>query len=897
MDPFGSWRVRRWLVAAAACACCAPGTAGEELARDLREALEAALRAEVARIGEATDEQGRRHQRAHVSTHFRAAGDEAYHAGLIRDTAGDELLTTERFRLTLRRSAGSGFEVGQRELLDTYARLRRSRAGDERFFRFASFAFEREGLRVSATNGSAILDATGGEVDWIALASPDLGYVYRPPATPGQHKHALHGALPHQDDFVYAPEVAVLTCDPTSCRELLDSAFSGLAEGAREALDPALAGFHDRRMKEQAEARQRDPFSGFELPDEPDRRRWAVELKKSAKDHWIRLQRDSASGWEVEFSVPGYGTLYGYPAADTLRTTSAHEIERRDDAETRLYDLRGLRGTVDVAVRRSELLSADLTYTLQAKRPLREIPFRLNNLRDYLSGGFSEHEAVLRVDALEAGDGEELTWVRTGSSAGLVVLPAERPAGAEIVLRMAFETEGSILKLTPSYSYMDRSGWLPFVQYADKIDDFELTLRLPSRYKALGVGTKVEETSEGALTRTRWLGQGPVHFPTIIFGDYFTDAPRTRAEKSDGSAIPVEIHVDKESLTDWEIRPKQLRPLAEQAVNALNVYRTLYGVDYPYGKLDLVNDLNMFSGQAPASIVYLGSAAFRGEGTLGTFFGGSVTEYLDTLVAHEVAHQWWGSLIGNANARSYWFVESLAEYSSALFVEILESNGYQDPEKGRRAYLGRVDTWRREYLERDVLASVQDARTLWSNGGYFAALYAKGPYAFHILRTTIDDDRKFFGFLGELAQELAGREIVTRDIQRVAERALGGIDADGRPYRLDLEWFFDQWIRGVGIPEYGFEYATRQTEDGAYLVQGEIRQRVVAGKNRVELKGVQFRGVVPVTVTGPSNREYPARVLVEKERTPFAFKVPEKPVTVTLNKYGEILAHPVRTGP
>jgi len=107
-----------------------------------------------------------------------------------------------------------------------------------------------------------------------------------------------------------------------------------------------------------------------------------------------------------------------------------------------------------------------------------------------------------------------------------------------------------------------------------------------------------------------------------------------------------------------------------------------------------------------------------------------------------------------------------------------------------------------------------------------------------------------------------------------------------------MEWFFDQWIRGVGVPEYSFNYSYRQTEDGNYLVEGNVLQHVVAGLKKKELDGVFYRGIVPVTVLGKDKLEYPARVLVEGADTPFAFNVPVEPLEITLNKYGEILAHP-----
>jgi hypothetical protein len=186
---------------------------------------------------------------------------------------------------------------------------------------------------------------------------------------------------------------------------------------------------------------------------------------------------------------------------------------------------------------------------------------------------------------------------------------------------------------------------------------------------------------------------------------------------------------------------------------------------------------------------------------------------------------------------------------------------------------------------------VQDADTLWSgrraprSDPRTALIYNQGPYAFHILRMTFGDD-KFFPFLKKLGQTVAGKEITTRDIQVVAEESFGGT----------MEWFFDQWIRGVGLPEYTFNYTTRMAEDKSYIVEGEIEQRILVGLEKSVIPGKTYRGMITVTVLGKDKQEYPARIIVEGEKTPFAFKVPVKPVEVTLNKNGEMLAHDVLVG-
>jgi aminopeptidase N len=164
-----------------------------------------------------------------------------------------------------------------------------------------------------------------------------------------------------------------------------------------------------------------------------------------------------------------------------------------------------------------------------------------------------------------------------------------------------------------------------------------------------------------------------------------------------------------------------------------------------------------------------------------------------------------------------------------------------------------------------------------------ANIYNKGPYAFHELRETFGDE-KFFQFLKALAQELKGEQIVTRDIQQVAERIYGG----------SMEWFFDQWLRGVGIPQYALNYTVRKTEDGKYLVEGSVKQRVIFGKEKVELKGTYYRAVAPLTFVAHNGKKFKSKpLLVQGAETPFKMKIADEPAEVHFNFEGEILAHDV----
>ena len=160
-------------------------------------------------------------------------------------------------------------------------------------------------------------------------------------------------------------------------------------------------------------------------------------------------------------------------------------------------------------------------------------------------------------------------------------------------------------------------------------------------------------------------------------------------------------------------------------------------------------------------------------------------------------------------------------------------------------------------------------------------IYDKGPYAFHVFRETFGDE-KFFALLKELAQELQHKEIVTRDIQDVMEKVVGG----------NMDWFFDQWIRGIGKPQYALNYTTRKNEQGKWIVEGTIKQRVVYGKYRDPMPGVFYRGVAPLTFVSPDGKEVKSAkpLLVQGPETPFRVIVADEPAQVFFNKDGEILA-------
>jgi len=906
---------------------------GDAISPQLQADLEAAVRVKVDALLNAKNEDGLPFKRGSYSKTFKKVDDTTYLASFHQDTAGKDQVKTERLTLTLKKSGDGKWTISEEKVEDTFTGLYRSVFGDEEFFNFETFGLEREGLKVTATNGSLVRDFYNGRIVGFVLFADDLKYDYTPPKEAVEQYGSVYQYYlgRSKDDLVFKPTHVSVLCDPVNCDEIFASAFGGLTPSTKAAVSPKLAGLYDGIGSRRQEALKSNAFSGFGLPWEEDRRQLAVCLNKKGDDilltawhndfksptltdHNVWMVYDNYQPKEVAYYVTRlyasdrfnptgdvwYSPILQYYSEETRKANvDPYALEYRPDVQSRYFEVETVNGTVDMAINDAELMVGDVTVGLKAKQDITEANFYLAQ-RDYTEEDRkASRNPTMFVNSIQDAAGNELTWVKVGSSTGLVLLPGGIKAGESFTLRMQFATQGSIYKLNPSFSYVGRGGWLPFVSFADIIDQFDLTIRVPAEYTVLGVGEKVRDEVVDGVRTTRWVTTEAVMFPSVTFGQYISDQPDVQAKKADGTVIPVTVYVDKTStnILDIEagaeaadayasgargIRGKSLDAIGLQAVNSINLYREIFGVDYPYARLDLVADpLGSFYGQAPSSLIYLGAFVFRGEGEMaGSEWmsgGTSISKFLKSVVAHEVGHQWWGSSTVNASSNNYWFVESLAEFASALYLEVAF---------GPKEYQEQVDEWRHNILARDMTVSVQDAIGLATpDANYQAAVYSKGPYAFHVLRTTFGDE-KLYAFLKVLAQELAGKEIVSRDIQKIAEKVYGG----------DMEWFFDQWIRGVAIPQYDFEYTTRKTEDGNWLVQGKVKQRIVIGSDKQPVAGQYYRGLVPVTVTfykGKKGEVVRKQVLLDGPEAEFAFKVPLEPMEVAFNKFHETLSHDV----
>jgi aminopeptidase N len=170
-----------------------------------------------------------------------------------------------------------------------------------------------------------------------------------------------------------------------------------------------------------------------------------------------------------------------------------------------------------------------------------------------------------------------------------------------------------------------------------------------------------------------------------------------------------------------------------------------------------------------------------------------------TLVAHELAHQWFGDHVTCASWQDIWINEGFASYAEYLALEHLVSRD-------------EADYWMQLAHERassepegSVYIPLEEATDEYRIFSY-AMSYKKGAALLHMIRYELDNDSVFFETLKNFQEQFADSVATGDDFLHVLNHTSG----------RNFDWFFEQWYYGRGYPEFNFNWW--QTTDSLYIV-------------------------------------------------------------------------------
>ena len=333
--------------------------------------------------------------------------------------------------------------------------------------------------------------------------------------------------------------------------------------------------------------------------------------------------------------------------------------------------------------------------------------------------------------------------------------------------------------------------WIPCNDRPDDKASFEFFVTAPDHYSIISNGIRVGEKQEKAgMKQTYWKESIPQPTKVMVIGaarfaiKIFADSPEN---------IPVSAWIfpqdSAKGFYDYALAPGILKFFME------------YIGDYPYKKLANVQSKTMFGGMENASAIFYSEGSVTGE------------RDSEDLLAHEIAHQWFGNMATEKSFDHLWLSEGFATYLTNIYLE----NKY-----GVDSMNQRLEDDREEILEFATKHKHPVVDSICSNMELLNAnSYQKGGWVLHMLRNEVGDI-KFREIIRTYYERFKGKNAGTRDFEQVAERVSD----------KELTWFFDQWLYRAGIPELKMEsriqdghwyiYITQQDEPYRFFLDFEI---------------------------------------------------------------------------
>jgi aminopeptidase N len=304
------------------------------------------------------------------------------------------------------------------------------------------------------------------------------------------------------------------------------------------------------------------------------------------------------------------------------------------------------------------------------------------------------------------------------------------------------------------------SHWMPVNDRIDNPAPLALTITAPAAWKAAAAGALVSERTEGGKTVTEWSVDGPPQAPFLYA---FAAGPyqewKSEVKQTRGSAVAVRV------LGGADVSP--------QTKAALEFFAECTGRPYPRASYTQVFAPGQ-TGQEAVGLTLLPESYAK---TLA-----AKPEDL-WLLAHELAHQWYGIGIPIKSWSDFWLSEGLATYLADAFLERRYGRPRYQTEIARSQ--GIYDDLKSKGKDRPL--SFDDWSTPDQAGGQLP--YHKGAAFLALLRTQMGDDI-FWKNLKAYTSEYWGKRVTSEDFQKAMEQ---GLD---KKQKREVTKPFESWVFG-----------------------------------------------------------------------------------------------------
>ncbi len=321
---------------------------------------------------------------------------------------------------------------------------------------------------------------------------------------------------------------------------------------------------------------------------------------------------------------------------------------------------------------------------------------------------------------------------------------------------------GSPVLWTLSEPYGARDWWPCKQDLNDKIDSIDVFVTVPQGNKVGCNGKLMDETTEGNEITYHWHHGYPIPAYLIAIAVTNYEDYSNWVTLSDGTELEILNYVYPENLASAQND-------TPETVGILQFYDSHFGL-YPYKDEKYGHaQFGWGGGMEHTTMSFMGGLSYG-------------------LIAHELAHQWFGDKITCGSWEDIWLNEGFATYLTALSYENIGSGEWSNWKTSSIAFVISQPGGSVKVSDTTSVGQIFNSRLS----------YRKGGLLLHMLRWEMEDEA-FFQAMEEYAtdENLIYNYARTSDLQAHMESASG----------LDLDEFFADWFVGQGYPTHAIDYS------------------------------------------------------------------------------------------
>jgi aminopeptidase N len=376
-------------------------------------------------------------------------------------------------------------------------------------------------------------------------------------------------------------------------------------------------------------------------------------------------------------------------------------------------------------------------------------------------------------------------------------------------------------------------NWIPCNDTPADKASVEFIVIAPAHYRVISNGLLVEEKAVDATRkRTHWKEETPIPTKVMVIG-----AARFSVARVDSAyRVPV---------TAWIYPQDSAKGVFDYALaDDVIGFMESYVAPYPYKKLANVQSKTIFGGMENANAIFYAENTVTG------------TRSSEALIAHEVAHQWFGNTATEKSFTHLWLSEGFATYFTNLYIE---------QKYGKDSFQKRLQDERNEVIQ---FARNSNQPVVDSTSAYMDLLnansYQKGNWILHMLRRKVGDGG-FQKSIKAYYNQYKYSNADTKDFQRVVEEVTGA----------KLDTFFHQWLYQPGIPKLDVRWRSKSNK----LLEFNVMQQ---SKTLYQLP-------LEVGIVYKDGTQEIQRFNIDKAAASFEIPVKEKPVKLVLDPNTNLL--------